>query len=41
LGDVDLLLCYSKVGNIITQEISEPVLNNKDQDVLDVIETKS
>ncbi|GJV24439.1 hypothetical protein Tco_1377134 [Tanacetum coccineum] len=41
LGDVDLLLCYSKVGNIIAREIDEPILNNKDQHVLDVIDTKS
>ncbi|GJW51866.1 hypothetical protein Tco_0093217 [Tanacetum coccineum] len=33
--------CYSKVRNIIAQEIGEPVLNNKDQHVLDVIDTKS
>ncbi|GJV73731.1 hypothetical protein Tco_1493726 [Tanacetum coccineum] len=41
LSDVDLLLCYSKVRNIITREIGEPILNNKDQHVLDFIDTKS
>ncbi|GKF44749.1 hypothetical protein Tco_0131301, partial [Tanacetum coccineum] len=33
--------CYSKVRNIIAQEISEPVLNNKEQVVFDVVDTKS
>ncbi|GKB85580.1 hypothetical protein Tco_0957852, partial [Tanacetum coccineum] len=33
--------CYSKVRNIIAREIGEPILNNKDQHVLDVIDTKS
>ncbi|GJT22265.1 reverse transcriptase domain-containing protein [Tanacetum coccineum] len=33
--------CYSKVGNIIAQEIGEPILNNKEQHVLDFIDTKS
>ncbi|GKA57234.1 hypothetical protein Tco_0756422 [Tanacetum coccineum] len=32
---------YSKVGNIISQEIGEPVLNNKEQHVFDVVDTKS
>nr|GFB67498.1 hypothetical protein [Tanacetum cinerariifolium] len=33
--------CYSKVVNIIAREIGEPILNNKDQHVLDVTDTKS
>ncbi|GJT45151.1 hypothetical protein Tco_0953866 [Tanacetum coccineum] len=32
--------CCSKVGNIIAREIGEPILNNKDRHVLDVIDTK-
>ncbi|GKF46283.1 hypothetical protein Tco_0136085, partial [Tanacetum coccineum] len=33
--------CYSKVRNTIAREIGEPILNNKDQQVFDVIDTKS
>ncbi|GJT26822.1 hypothetical protein Tco_0907097 [Tanacetum coccineum] len=36
-----LWLCYSKVRNIIAREIGEPVLNNKEQVVFDVVDTKS
>ncbi|GJY67084.1 hypothetical protein Tco_0469322 [Tanacetum coccineum] len=41
LGDVDFLQCYSKVENIIARDIGEPILNNKEQHVLDVVDTKS